>query len=201
MDTLTDEMTLFYNEQLQGYLTVSLANLDTLVYIIEKWKPVQADPVNFSEVANVFPESIAQIREAAVEISQGLSAMDSIPFELEKAALLTELEARCLYLLAIDPNNRTTEKIAKLKIAEAKFDTVTIPESYIDYHLLLGHRYLALQQGQAALNSWEKAHRLAIERNFVERAIESATLLTKEYGKIGDWDKAQALASEANLSY
>lgn len=197
VDTLTDEMTLFYNEQLQGYLTVSLANLDTLVYIIEKWKPVQADPVNFSEVANVFPESIAQIREAAVEISQGLSAMDSIPFELEKAALLTELEARCLYLLAIDPNNRTTEKIAKLKIAEAKFDTVTIPESYIDYHLLLGHRYLALQQGQAALNSWEKAHRLAIERNFVERAIESATLLTKEYGKIGDWDKAQALASEA----
>lgn len=198
LGTLTDEVTVFYSEQLQGYLTVSLANLDTLIYIIEKWKPIHADPKNFSDVANSFPVSLAQIKAGANGISSGLSNLDSAPLDLEKSALLTELEARSLYLQAIDPNNQTTERLAKLKLAEAKFDAVAIPESYIDYHLLLGHRFLELEQSQAALNSWEKAYRLAKERNFVERSIEAATLLTKEYGKIGDWDKAQALASEAS---
>lgn len=198
LETLTDELALFHSEQLQGYLTVALANLDTLIYALERWKPVLADPKSFAEASGSFSESLKGIQAGAQDIARSLALDGDLALELERSDLLTELEARSLYLIAIDPTNSTSQKISKLKIAAEKFEAVAFPESYIDYHLLLGRQFLALEQSQLALNAWERAYRLAKARNFVGSSIEAATLLAREYGHQRDWDKAHELASEAS---
>lgn len=197
LDTLTDDMSMFYGEQLQGYLTVALSNMDTLIYVVEKWKPIRHDAQNFASVSDSFPDSLKQIRDGANQLAGGIANEQFPPLRLEESALLTELQARSLYLQAIAPSNSPEERIAKLQKAQAGFDKVDVPESFIDYHLLLGHQFQDAGRPKLAIECWKQAFQRAKERSFVERAVEAATLLARQQGQSGMWEDAQSTATQA----
>ena len=198
LNSMSDDQSLFYSEQLQGYLTVALSSLDTLIYVVEKWKPMLNDRENFAGVAYSFPKSLEGIRQSASEISAALDAFGYPHLPLEDSFLLTELQARSLYLIALDPNHSDAERVGKLQEAAERFERISVPESYIDYHILLGHQFHNLEQSDLAIEAWQNAYEMAVERSFVERSIDAATLLSREFGASGRWERAQALASAAS---
>jgi CHAT domain-containing protein len=198
LDSYDNKEALFHSEQLQGYLTVALANLDIMIYIIETWKPMLEDRDNFAGVADSFPKSIEGISKSAEEMNPTLEGPGFPEFRLGESFLLKELTARSRYLLALDPGNSPTQRISKLEDSARIFDTVELPESYIDYHLVIGEKFQQWGRPDLAIEAWQKAYSLAQERGFVRRAIDASALLAKEFGQAGDWDNAQLFASRAS---
>ena len=197
LDTLDDETILLHSEELRGYLTVSVVGLDLMIYIVETWKPMLAQGDQFATVSNSFPTSVKEISDSADQIVSEIDGPGFPVFRLGDSFLLKELKARSRYLLALDPANSPEERVSKLMEASSIFDTIEVPESYIDYHLVLGKKFQEWGHPDKAVAAWSKAYQTAEERSFVKQSIEAATLLAKEYGRAKDWDNARLYASRA----
>ncbi|MCA9777996.1 MAG: hypothetical protein KC800_14805, partial [Candidatus Eremiobacteraeota bacterium] len=201
IDTLVGELDdheiLFYSPQMQGYLTSVMCSLDIIMYVIETWKPMLEDRENFADVVKPFPARIEEIAGSASEMTPYFEEGPAFPkFDLGQAFLLAELRARSRYLLALDPANNPEQKLAYLREAAGLVDKINQPESFIDYQLLIGKQFSQIGLAEEAVSAWNKAYQLATERRFVRRSLEAAVLLGTEWGLMGQWDKAGAIALE-----
>lgn len=184
-------------DELFGYLVMSISLLDQLLYGAEALSEFGQLGALASMVADV--ETTAD-GFAAVHFDDALVAKGEgfPPFEVSQGGVVPELRARARYLSALTAGASAEKKLSELQQAVEFIRKTKNPEITVDYLIKIGVRLVEQKQHDQAVALWKEALSTADELSFVQRSLEAASLLAKEYSRRGDWKNAALYAQRAN---
>lgn len=118
-------------------------------------------------------------------------------YDVQEGGVVPELLARCRYLEGISKDTPAGEKASKLLQAISLARKTRNPEVTVDFLLKAGQRMAEIGQYDQALSAWKEALTISDELSFVQRSLDAASYLAKEYGRRGDWKSAAVYADRA----
>lgn len=119
-------------------------------------------------------------------------------YDIRDGGVVPELTARCRYLEGISTETPAEQKAGKLAEAIVMARKTKNPEVTVEYLLKSGQRLSALGHYDEALAAWKEALTISDELSFVQRGLDAASYLAKEYGRRQDWKNAALYAERAS---
>lgn len=119
-------------------------------------------------------------------------------YDIQEGGVVPELLARCRYLEGISKDTPANERAAKLAEAIRLARKTKNPEVTVDFLLKAGNKLAEAGQYDQALAAWKEALTISDELSFVQRSLDAASYLAKEYGRRGDWKSAALYADRAS---
>lgn len=182
---------------LQGAVILAMSSFDIYLAVLEE----RPDLVPEAAEAGFF-ENLDKRFDALDKVTRQIEQLFTLegfpPFELHKTAFLQELKLRYEVLRTLDPEVALEARQTALDSLAAEARQIEAPESFVQNHIRIGRVYRELKQPQKAIDMWEVGYNKASATGYKNLALQSAQLLSKEFGQQKNWDKASIYATRVS---
>lgn len=179
--------------QVFDMVAMAVASADQITYLCA----AIPEATDSTEALKGFEEVVVSLLSPQEQM-QAFTGPGFPSYELSNGGLIPELLARCRYIDTFDQSKTPEQRLQLLDIGVAKIKEARNPEAAVDYLLAAGQRFAELKSYERAIASWQSALEIAQKLSFIQRQVDAATLLAKEYGRRQDWDRAGHYAGVAS---
>ncbi len=179
--------------QVFDMVAMAVASADQITYLFA----AMPESAGSTDAIKGFEEIVLSLLGPQVQM-QAFVGPGFPPYELSNGGIVPELVARCRYIESLDTSKSKDQRLQLLGQGVTKIVEAKNPEASVDYLLAAGRSFAELGAYDQAAAAWTSALETAQRFSFVQRQIDAAALLAKEYGRREDWQKASHYADVAS---